>query len=782
MGRELTLVAIVVLAGCRELPELVAGECGNRVVEAGEDCDGEPACAPPDAGAACRFTCSAAACPTGWACGADAVCRHGTGGLVAGSTLTLPHEDLVVADVDGDGIGDLVGFDQRGARVAFGDQTVVAVSPDQITGAGAVGDLDGDKRADIATAFALGLAVALGEPDRTVTPVGYAPFAAGFDSWFVPMRVPSALPGDALAGLAPEGPDLVVELFQVPSGPEQPRIAIASNLTPAQLGPHAARGDLDTPSLEDEVVVAASGAEEVWELTPFVSSVTGLVEVAPRPLLLPKGFVSDGRVALVDLDRDGDLDLLAGTIRMTELGIAIAVNTRAPGAPLEGLIEGTTRFAPLAQSAALPGVPSAPQPFPLAIADLDGDGDLDAVSPDAIFDEGSGTFEPRFRRSTAAPWREAVIADVDRDGRLDVIVATHLPGLDVLRQGDGGFTRVANDTAGPIANLRAGDFDGDGLADIAFRERTTRGDRIRVLFGAIGAFSPPASVTGGPAILRFEVGRFRDARGSFELADDLAITVRDNDRGRLAFVEGAGDRRLRSALILARGPQPDEPLGVVAGRFGPGDGSSIAALSLASDGTRRLWVFPATPGAAYEPDAAVVTPALGELATLDIVRLAAADLDGDGFDEVIALGAKPLDRAALVVAFSPAAGFARTVIESAIGEPVDLAIGNEEMVIVGSRGLARWRAGVLEHAFVNADSACFAQLDADPELELALVSLNTLAIIDGNDLATEPRFITLPVVARVVRAGDVDGDRVDDLIVGDGSVVTQLLSIPQVPR
>ncbi len=777
------LILVLALGGCRELPELTADVCGNGVVEIGEDCDGSAACSPADAVAPCRLTCSDTACPAGWGCGSDAVCRHGTGELVVGRSFALPHEDLTIADVDGDAIGDVIGFDQRGARVAFGEQTVIAVSPDQVTGPGAVGDLDGDGRADIVTPFALGLAIGRGESDRSVTPLAYAPFAAGFDSWFVPMRVPGSAPGHALAALSPGMFGTFVQVFGVPSGTQHPPVALAPNVTPAQLGPQANRADLDAPSAEDELVVAASGRPEVWRLHPNVSG--GLIQVVTEVIATPASHVSDGRATLADLDGDGDLDLIAGTIAANQLGVAIAINTNGVFGPL---VTDDVRFAPLGESAALPDVPSAPQQFPLALADLDGDGDVDAISPDAVFEEIGGVLRPTYRRSTAAPWREAVIADLDRDGRPDVVVASHLPGLDVLRSGDGGFTRVAIDTAGPTANLRTGDFDGDGLTDIAFRERTTRGDRLRVLFGTVGAFEPPLPVMGGPAILRFEVGRFGDARGVFELADDLAITVRDNNRGRLAFVEGAGDRRLRSALFLVRGPEPDVPLGAITGRFGSSASASVVALSRTTDGTRRLWIFPPTRDAAYEPDTAIVTAELGELATLEIRRLAAADLDGDGLDEVIALGARPGDGSALVVVISPRADLARTVIEPDVGEPVDLAVGDidgdgsAELVIAGSTGLARWRAGVLDHAFVSAESVCLAQLDADPELELALVILNSLAVVDGDDLAATPRFFPLPAVGRVVRAGDLDGDRVDDLVVGDGSVLTQFLSIPQVAR
>src|SRR5688500_11947581 len=74
-------------ASCADIESIASDVCGNAVVDPGEDCDlgsrfaGQTACRAPGSEGECRFDCAAAedgsptACPTGFGCGADAICR-----------------------------------------------------------------------------------------------------------------------------------------------------------------------------------------------------------------------------------------------------------------------------------------------------------------------------------------------------------------------------------------------------------------------------------------------------------------------------------------------------------------------------------------------------------------------------------------------------------------------------------------------------------------------------------------------------------------------------------
>jgi hypothetical protein len=791
------VVCVIAAAGCRELPELAPDVCGNGVVEDGEDCDGAidpalggaPRCEPVTSALACRYTCSEGTCPIGWACGDDAVCRHGTGVLVADPPIQLAHRELEVGDIDGDGQAEPIGFAEGGVRIAFGDRTILAATPDQLSG-DAVADLDGDGRADVVVADAQGLEILRGEADRSVTAVSYAPFVVAVRSaWFLPVRVPDPAEADAVAVVSTDGSPngSATNMFFVPSGAAQQPLLLAADTPPGAFGPAAVRADLDAPSAEDEIVVAAAGRSELWILKPIVLS--PLLAMQPTAVDFPPTMVGDGRVLAADLDGDGDLDLLAGTIDATGFGLATADNDSGvfvidAGSPA------VQRFAELALPHAVADVPSAPQPFPLAVADLDGDGDVDAVSPDAIFLlDAAGVMQPAFRRTTTAPWREALIRDIDRDGRPDVVVAGPASGLDVLRNGAAGFTRVPIETAGAVSQLRAGDFDGDGLGDIAFRERADDRDRIRVLFGDIGPFAPTSSVLGLPAISRFEIGQFRDNRGIRDVLDDIVVVGFDGERAGISFVTGAGDRRLRAPLFLTRDSFADRPLGTIAGHFMSADAlPDLAVLATDHDGLRRLWLFPAAPGAAYRSETAITSTELGVLATLDVDRFAAADLDGDGLDEIVAAGIDPEGRG-IVAVITPRLDQPPIVqiVDPDVGTPLDLVAGDldrdgrDELVIAGTTGLVRLRAGAIERIAPGGRAVCLAQLDADAGLEIAVLDDSSLVIYDGSDLRTQAVHAASGT-AITIRAGDLDGDRVDDLVIGDGLTVTPLRSVPQVPR
>ncbi|HZO15418.1 MAG TPA: hypothetical protein VFB62_19230, partial [Polyangiaceae bacterium] len=105
--RNKLALAIPLLFGCAEIDPIAPDVCGNHVVEphVHEECDAPTGCGAPQTPAACRFTCEGgAACPDGYRCGVDHVCRKpsGTFEVIGQSELDF-NRDLVVRDADGDG-------------------------------------------------------------------------------------------------------------------------------------------------------------------------------------------------------------------------------------------------------------------------------------------------------------------------------------------------------------------------------------------------------------------------------------------------------------------------------------------------------------------------------------------------------------------------------------------------------------------------------------------------------------------------------------------------------
>ena len=126
MIRATLVVAAGALAAsaCTDLTTL--GVCGNGVVEQniGEDCDGEG-----ESCVACRLVCEPASdhpdasCPTGFACGKDAICRKASGYFALPPRLVdVPGDSLAVADFDYDGYADLLGFGDHGVGVVYGSE------------------------------------------------------------------------------------------------------------------------------------------------------------------------------------------------------------------------------------------------------------------------------------------------------------------------------------------------------------------------------------------------------------------------------------------------------------------------------------------------------------------------------------------------------------------------------------------------------------------------------------------------------------------------------------
>jgi hypothetical protein len=133
-------------------------------------------------------------------------------------------------------------------------------------------------------------------------------------------------------------------------------------------------------------------------------------------------------------------------------------------------------------------VTSVPNPSSLATADLNGDGNNDLIVVDSantqtgdtggiyvFLGNGDGTFKTPVSYSAGSSPVAVTIDDVNRDGKLDLIVAgfqsppqpvlTH--GVSVLLgNGDGTFRPVVSSPSRGSLSIAAGDFNGDGTEDI----------------------------------------------------------------------------------------------------------------------------------------------------------------------------------------------------------------------------------------------------------------------------------------------------------------------------
>ncbi len=658
--RPTSLLALVVAASaCTDLPIIEVGVCGNRVLEAGEDCDGpiprpEALCGAPTSANACRFTCEdGASCPSGWRCGLDRRCRRPAERLATPErALALVADRVRLADVDGDGALDVVGHTATSLSVRYGDgagqlDTLRVLGIPRAIGAVAVRDLDLDGRDDVVVPVDEGLFVLRGRRDRSLAPVAATPFVLPADAGatVVPLEADPAAPGREVVLL--HGPSMgVIDL-----GPEvalpAPGKTSADLLgrIPVTRLPGAVRDAFALPMQGAEVVwvITASGAASRADLRPVV------VQTVRLPGVLDRGL------RFADVNGDGFTDLVAA-IRMSDgPRLAVAYWSFSTGRFADACLLGLR----LADGSELTG--------PLAWADLDGD----AVA-DPITSRGVGLSPIEDRQATcgavtaSAPiaadnrrgrWSEAVVADVNGDGRPDVVAAqARFPELDVLlSDGRGGFNPSTVATGGLAVRLVAADFDGDFVDDVAFVRQggEVDEDEIAVAFGARGArLGAPISMGRLGRVVQLE-GTL-EARGgaAADRVADLLVTSEpfpDGGPRRASVLLGSAERRLVAPLAVAElGGLARTPLAVVVGDLCREcavepceDAPDLAAVALGlgeAGNEPGLWIVPGAPGAMSTGFGAAAAPdPLPALADFDVAcaRWLAADLDGDGRAEVI---------------------------------------------------------------------------------------------------------------------------------------------------
>jgi len=248
---------------------------------------------------------------------------------------------------------------------------------------------------------------------------------------------------------------------------------------PAQFGPMLSFAAGTTPAAVIAADLNGDGRLDLVTANFNGDSIAVLLNmsmpVSPLPMFAPQqNFVAGTRLAAIaaaDINGDGRLDLVVVDNQAST--VAVLLNTTPPGAS-------AISFAPL-QSYAVEANPSA-----LAIADLNGDGKADLV----VTSPGSGMvsvlfnttapgapvadFASRQSFAAGADVQALALADLDGDGRLDVVVSnTNANSLSVLLNTtapgatSAGFMAVQTFVLShPPGDVTAVDLNGDGRPDI----------------------------------------------------------------------------------------------------------------------------------------------------------------------------------------------------------------------------------------------------------------------------------------------------------------------------
>jgi hypothetical protein len=842
LARPLVVALVAAfLLDCSTLPAISADVCGNAVVDPGEDCDTFPvspgtSCRPPGAVGQCRLDCTAGTgdvCPSGWGCGADGICREPSGVFTRQAQLVGADAwRVMTGDFDGDHRADVLAraaIDSGGyssLRIEYyqpGPQLTVTLADTLVlaptVASPIIDDFDQDGLSDLAF-IAGGVDVMLGQPDRTLAPVAYPAFTDLDTTVAVgTLHVYGPTPEDVLVVFAQTSSGIALQ-----TGVTTPATAIAS---PAQ-GPGDLAGDLVTGRFVenvateacDQIALGFTGGDGADVYSPCMFQNGKVVPNVAGPLVhvhLPGAHIVDAGVRVGDIDGDGHLDLLIGAVANTYVAFG----------------DGTGGFhdaAGVAAAASLLDVDYGQVPvgsvrLPLAVADLNGDGKADLVTPDGIFisSGATGSYVQAASKATGA-WTDARIDDLNGDGLPDVVASANdeLDAAFYVGTGTTAMNPFTVATSGQISALAVGDFDGDRIDDVmlaqAFADPTLP-DEVTIAWGQ--AFAPPL-----PPVA---VGQFATVAQAVALpqttttVSDLVILAHPAGAPTTALVSlllGSGDRQPLAPYLL------EEPVGSAAVPIALTSGHlvgspfvdiAVVAAETNTDGALdgfAYWLAAGTGGAAFAAPV-LSSPLPAAFAPLyvdptddsahDATLMSSGPFGAGGAQTIIA--AAPYGAAETAAAFIPAHATSGSPPSIAAGSEIPFPVrvspegqleftdvdgdGNVDAVLltgtnIGARQVVvAWNDGTggfsqASTLFVSQPSETpqgFAFIHADTSglAQLAYVTRTTvvLAVIDPPSRTVAARnTVDHPYSGSGIAVGDVDGDGIDDLVeADDGNVV-----------
>ncbi|HUQ03528.1 MAG TPA: VCBS repeat-containing protein [Kofleriaceae bacterium] len=566
----LVMLVAAALAACTDLGDVERGRCGNGVVEPGrgEDCDrGDATCGAPGTAAECRLLCGpsvggGAECPRGGACGVDGVCHAPSDQLEVTMSGAWTARYLLAGDTTGDQYPELVGVgdNQLDVRLGGPDGTFaqsVTMPNLPLYDVPRAADVNGDTLTDIIVPVGIGFYSLVGDPLTALQPIFQDSFSFPTSGAMVMTSVTFMLGSgnnqvpatESLAAMhmdqsedcpLPGGCDIVLLKdagVGMPPGRRtehivQDEIAWAHVLSQPQSHIVAAVAFGDDPSTP---IIDESG------VFTYEGDAVANTFVATGQITLP-GKVTGG-AWLSDLDRDARADLLVSIDG--PFGAAVMVAWAKAGgwdAPVY-LVGG-------------PGPTQGPG-RPLAFADVDDDAAADLITEDGIWFTSCilRTCSFVLGSSQDHDWRGAVVADINGDENPDVAGFTRGGAIVDVLLGTGarGFWNQAPLAApGDVTMMRSGDFDGNGVADLALVTSpfdVSGADEIHVVYGR--ASEPPSAPTYMGfvgTVVAMDVAQ-APLPGRQDTIDDLfVVSERASGRG-IAIVIGSTSRRMIAPLI-----------------------------------------------------------------------------------------------------------------------------------------------------------------------------------------------------------------------------------------
>lgn len=796
MHRWIVLSFTLLAGACTDFDAVTRNVCGNGLLEQGEDCDSsDPNCV------RCAVACSAQAdCPSAdYTCGVDGFC-HAPGGELAppSAPVVFPGEELRVTDIDRDGTGDVVGVSTTSLVVRYGDAAGALSASDSFvtpaqSGPPAFGDLDGDGAIDV----------------TLTTPAGLVTYASRFGT-LSPVNIESPISNEMtgrpldmmhIQGMGPtrfgaffvESDALVFVLYDLAnpnaSGFTVPCFGRLGTISATQFDPSSVdiyRASADGAAIEQFVVAfsttsgvacatainTATSGYDFTDITP-----TGMTPFATPPILADVDHDADRCPSLVSSDQGpAQIRFWKGELSGGHCTLRVAPSALPPleAAPSNSVVVGRIPIEPAI-------------PF---------------VAPDALV-MSTGLYAPVIAAQQTpllydSPRAIADVAwgDLDRDGDVDgVLVPRAQDDLDVLYRFAEGLALVRFDTAGVATAVTLGDFDGNSWADIAYVESTPAHQELKVAYGTSDRPLPPVHVATFSTVASVAPMGLPGPQDPLSVADDLFVLQPPvgGAQARMSILFGSPQRTLLAFFDPRTDPMRETTLlrAAVVGDFVAGDTPHTDVLVFAEPS--RAWRVAGTDN--HLDGTLSDGLAVSGLPDADAVFLTWPL--GAGRDAVIALD-RDAPRAAWIDPWAGASSLTALALDVVgVGLPADLGARSAHAADLDGDGAFELVASFASPT-AGAVRVCWTR-DGKPERCESLAIPDTTCIdaaparlgprTGGDELVVLCRqagtasalyrvrhdgiaFIATPLVQgvdlRAVRAADVTGDGVDDVIAVQG--------------
>ncbi len=666
-ARSLALSVLVLgAAACTDFPVIPANECGNAVLEEGEDCDTfvkdeTRKCRPKGVEGACHYDCTEGGdgqrfqCPGGMGCASDGLCRVPTGDFEPKSRFTEEaSSSLSAVDFDNDGHLEVISTEptdqltQARFRLHYFDADAKLVETrifPRFTTRPIASDVTAGPEQDLI--FSNGrIGVVPGRADHEWVP-------ATFSSYVVPdsgLRI-AGVRNDAVSGALPVAALTTIDgvsgiyVPNFPSGFLELRARLPGSV-------QGFAGEVLTSNVFDavdspcsELVVAYRGEHrlhvfDMCELNrdPMRPDVVWRDVPLEQVVELPAQLAFDAGPLSGDVDGDGHLDVMVSSAGLPYVVSGTGSELLESAVPLELEFIGNQMTPKLV--------------MPLAMGDFTGDGVADYVLPQSVLSsrekvDGTGIGHFVSFENRREPWTLAQIADLNGNGFPDVVGATHgAAGLSFLNGTGGPYqvpARIA--TQRPVSFLDAGDFDGDLIRDLAIVEsgsEVERKDSLSIAYGARDSLPLPAT-------------RVAEIEGVEQLGDcnvtnmdTIFVTTSSAQQSTFTLFDGSPDRLPFATYTLVTFAQnaairDTGAVGLALGAFSqPGARDIVAVGNDLRSQDWTLWLLhdfggQSQPPRALEfeqPEGASPVSRQGEQYGVTVAG-ASADLDHDELDEAL---------------------------------------------------------------------------------------------------------------------------------------------------